>query len=466
MDAKLSLAGRLRPDLLPRLFYAFFLFVVCWQTVHWTKRDIHRYLPKDWTQAHEYDGFEDWLAARYYVDGKNPYAPESLAELKRIGLGHPPTTSFWFIPFARMEKVVAAELFDVCGMILLLVAVYLCAREVGLPAPLTSTIFLYAWMLTTDGLSLHWHLLQVTTYIAFLLSVCWICLRRGREIPAGIALGIAATIKLFPGVLILFLLLARRYRAFVVASAVYGAVALIVTATYGWAVWPQFFHQQHIIAEIWIGSICNASLQGIVLHFKTPMCVASPAGDSTVATVVSAIGIVLLGVAAKLTYPLIKRARYEDPRLIDVPFSLFTVAGVFLNPWIWEHYYLLLIQPAFALGAAALTLYRRTLRDWLDEAGTTKRRMIRDTVLVFVVLGGIAITALAQNTNIYSKKRLEEMWRGEPRHPTPWVHLHMHYTEFMNCLPWVTMLILSFVMAVWCSSVVRDQQRLKSAAGA
>jgi len=40
------------------------------------------------------------------------------------------------------------------------------------------------------------------------------CLRRGQEIPAGLALGMAATIKLFPGVLMLFLLIAGRYRSF------------------------------------------------------------------------------------------------------------------------------------------------------------------------------------------------------------------------------------------------------------
>ncbi len=465
MDAKVSLPGRVRPDLLPRIFYVVFLIVTCWLTVYWMTRDMHRYLPKDWAQAHEYDGLEDWIAAKYYVDGKNPYSPESLAELKRIGLGHPPTTSFWYIPFARarLEKAVVAEVVDLSGMLMLIIEVFLCARAVKLPAPLVSTVLLFAWMFTTDGLALHWHLIQVSTHLAFLLALCWYWLRRGQEIPAGIALGMAATIKLFPGVLMLFLLMARRYRAFAAAAGFYLAVALLMTATYGFAVWPMFLKQQSVIANIWIGSVCNASLQGIFLHIKTPICVANPLGDGTVAIVAAAVGILLLALAARVTYQLTKRARYEDPRLIDVPFSVFSLLAVFLNPWIWEHYYLLLIQPAFVLAAAALTIFRRSLRDWLDEAGITTRRMVRDSVLAFLVLGGILAGVLSLNTNIYAKRRLEELWRGEPRHPTPWVHLHIHIAEFLNCLPWVTMIVLSFVVAVWYSFWVRSQQQGKPA---
>jgi hypothetical protein len=459
MDAKLNLPGRLRPDLLPRVLYVVFLLAVCWQTMHWLRRDVHRYLPKDWTQAHEYDGLEDWFAAKYYTEGKNPYAPESLAELKRIGLGHPPTTSFWFTPFTRMEKSVVAEIFDLGGLLLLLVEIYLCARVVKLPAPVASSVFLFAWMLTTDAMSLHWHLIQVSTHLAFLLFLCWYCLRRGQEIPAGLALGMAATIKLFPGVLMLFLLMARRYRAFAAAAGFYIAVALFMTATYGWAAWPMSVQQQKVIADIWIGSTCNASLQGIVLHTKMPLCVANPPSDPTAAMIGTIIGLVLLAVAAKLTYGLVKRARYEDPRLIDVPYSLFTVVAVFLNPWIWEHYYVMLIQPAFVLAASALTIFRSSLRGWLDEAGVTRRRLIRDSVLAFVVLAGVTISALAQNTNIYSKRRLEELWRGEPHHPTPWVHMQMHIAELLNYLPWVTMVIVSFMVAVWYSSWVRNYGR-------
>jgi hypothetical protein len=39
---------------------------------------------------------------------------------------------------------------------------------------------------------------------------------------------------------------------------------------------------------------------------------------------------------ARLTFRIVKRARYEDPRLIDVSFAAFTAVAVFVNPWIWD----------------------------------------------------------------------------------------------------------------------------------
>jgi hypothetical protein len=458
MDASTtSTHGRLRPDLLPRLLYIAFVVLACWQALHWIQQDIHRYLPKNWAFAHEFDGLEDWLASRFYVAGKNPYSPESLAELKRIGLGHPPTTTFWFIPFGYLEKPIVAEVIDLSTMFLLVVHIFLCARVVRLPAPVASTALIFAWMFTTDGLAMHWHLIQESEQIAFLLVMSWYFLRRGQEIPAGIALGMGATIKLFPGVLMLFLLMARRYRAFAAAVAVYVGIALFMTATYGFSAWTLSFQQQSVLARIWVGSVCNASLQSLVLRIKTPVCVGSGPGDASTTVIASIVGVLLLALAARLTYPLVKRARSEDPRLIDVPYSVFTVLATFLNPWIWEHYYLILIQPVFVLAAAALTIFRSSLRGWLDEAGITTRRLVRDSVLAFLVLGGIAASAAALSTSIYAKRRLEELWRGIPKNPTPWVHLHLHIAEILNFLPWVTMVVLSFVMAAWYGAWARSR---------
>src|SRR5438309_160205 len=55
-----------------------------------------------WKQ-YPWDGKVDWIAARAYVEHRNPYSPEELKKVKLDGLGHPPTTSFWWLPFAHYE---------------------------------------------------------------------------------------------------------------------------------------------------------------------------------------------------------------------------------------------------------------------------------------------------------------------------------------------------------------------------
>jgi hypothetical protein len=444
--------GRWRPDLLVRIAYVLFVLATCWLVIHWLQGSINNYLPKDWSRAHEYDGLEDWLAARFYLAGKNPYTPASLAQLNRIGLGHPPTTGFWFIPLGYLTKAIVAEVVDLTTWFLLVVHLYLCARAVKVPAPIAVTALIFAWVFTTDGLSMHWHAIQLSEQIAFLLVLGWLYLRAGREVPAGIALGLAATLKLFPGVLILFLLLARRYRAFVIAGAVYVGVAAFMTATYGFSAWPLFLEEQSGISHVWVGSIRNASLHGIVLRLLSPICVASVLGSTRGAVISAFGGVLLLALGVRVSYQTVKRARYENPRLIDLPFAMFTLLAVFVNPWIWEHYSVLLIQPTFVLVAAVLRTFSRSLRGWLDQA-LPGRGVIQDGSVLLLVLGAVAVSAFTLRLNIFAKMALEDIWRHQP---SPWYHRQLHLMEILNWLPWVTMVIVSLFTA-WYLAPGRGQ---------
>ncbi|HEY2902545.1 MAG TPA: glycosyltransferase family 87 protein [Polyangia bacterium] len=441
--------GRWRPDSLRRIAYIVFLFTAAALTTHWIQQSIHHYLPKDWAQAHEYDGLEDWMIARLYLQGKNPYTPASLAELKRFVIGHPPTTAFWYIPMGFFEKPVAAELMDLSTWLLLLLHLYLCARELKFPAPIALTALVFGWMFTTDGMTMHWHAIQISEQIAFPLTVCWLYLRREREIPAGIALGVAATFKLFPGILMLLLLFARRYRAFVASVAVYLSIAAFMTATYGLSAWPMFLKLQQPITRNWLGSIRNASLQGIILRLTSPICVGSVVPNRLASIISAVIGLALLAAAAWLARPAVKASANGRPQQIDLPYALFTVLAVFLNPWIWEHYYVLMIQPAFVLVDNLLRVLRDSWRRWLDEDEKTPERvLLRDGAAFLSVTAALLAIAVILKMDVYEKINLEAIWRGRQ---TPWYHFHLHLTETLNWLPWVLLLGACY-FAVWYQS--------------
>jgi hypothetical protein len=372
------------------------------------------------------------MVARLYLDGENPYTPSSLKQLKRSVIGHPPTTAFWYIPLGYFEKAIAAELMDLSTWLLLLLHLYLCARELKFPAPVALTVLIFGWMFTTDGMTMHWHAIQISEQIAFPLTLCWIYLRRRREIAAGMALGVAATFKLFPGVVMVFLLAARRYRAFAAAAAVYLAIAAFMTATYGLAAWPMFLKLQDGIARGWAGTLRNASLQGIVLRALSPACKGTPQPTALTTVVVSVLGLALVVLAGVLSWRALKAARSGDPRQIDLPFALITVVATFLNPWIWEHYYVLMIQPAFVLVASLYGAFRRTLRAWLDEE-TPGRVLFKDGAAFFFVGLGLAVIAVILKTNMYATVLMQAIWRQ--RQP-PWDHRQFHLVEVLNWLPW------------------------------
>ena len=79
--------------------------------------------------SYPWDGKVDWLAARAFLAGKNPYSPQELAAVKLDGLGHPPTTSFWFIPLALLDMQMMSKVLGTLSILMLLAQCWLVARE-------------------------------------------------------------------------------------------------------------------------------------------------------------------------------------------------------------------------------------------------------------------------------------------------------------------------------------------------
>jgi hypothetical protein len=73
---------------------------------------------------------------------------------------------------------------------------------------------------------------QVSLLILFLLAAALWFLQRGKEIPAGALVGLATAVKLTPGILVIYFLVARKYKA---AAAAAGAGILALAVSVGGA---------------------------------------------------------------------------------------------------------------------------------------------------------------------------------------------------------------------------------------
>ena len=437
-------AGRVRPQALVRLLHLAFWLLTIVLVLRWGYEAMPRYLPKDWSKAHEFDGLVDWKAAKLFLEGRSPFSPDSLKEMHVVGFGHPPTTAFWFIPFAHFEKATAAELIALASWLFLAIHLYVCAKEFRFPAPIALTVLLFGWALTTEGFVMHWHAIQLSEHIAFPLVLSWAYLRRRKDISSGIALGIAATVKLFPGVIMVFLLFARRFRAFFAASALFVAVGAFMTLTFGVDSWKLFLTQQGPMAHDWMGSPRNGSLQGVIMHAFDPLCVGPAYPSARASYLASAAGIVLLVIAGFVSRGNLRRARLSDPRAIDQPLALFTVLAVWVNPWIWEHYWVFLIQPAFVVADGFWSLLRATFRAWLDEHVRTSSLLTTGGIVGVAGLGLAAIARLLGTQDVRTE-RLIELWFSTH---DPWVHRQLHLHEVFNWLPWPLMIALCLLCAL------------------
>jgi len=419
----------------------------------------------------------DWAAARLFLEHKSPYTEESLATmgLQNYGFGHPPTTSFWFIPFAKFNYPLMAEVVAVLTMLALLFHIIICAQELQLPAKTGFVLLAFGLTLRTTWMGEHLILVQVSEIIAFLFVLSWYLLRRRREIEAGITLGIACSFKLFPGVLVLFLLLTRRFRGVAAACLTYGAIAAYMTTGYGWQAWKDFFRQQGPIASYWMGHIRNASLHGIIVRLFRPLC-ERPADDAQALTIIGELrklpsvppipGARWATVASLVLLAFcwwISRRDASRTATLDVPYALFGTMAVFVNPWIWEHYAALLIMPLFVLIAGALQRCKEVVRIVADRGGP-RRSLTSILVELFVLSAAVVALFSLLSMNGHTKSVVyDQYWalrKADEAIPAG-LHARLHYYEVLNWLPWVV------AVAGLSSLTVFDRKRysLQTAAG-
>ena len=294
------------------------------------------------------DGQTDWALARAFVAGDNPYTPQGLARHHVVDGGrvaHPPTCALWFLPLAGLPLERLNQSWGV--FIIALLAAQLVLACAALRLPLAGAFgFLAATVILLQGWFIqHLAIAQTSALVAFLLVLGWWSLRRGHDRTGGAAVGLACTLKLFPGALLVFLLVTRRWRALAAAGAAYLAVAAVVTARFGLSCWWLFAAQSERVHP-WLGKRYNASLEAVLLRLTHP-----GAADAPVDGWVPAVYPYLLAALLGVTLGLVGR-RAHEPRGWDLSFALIAVVGAYLNPWVWGHYEVLLAWPALLAGAA------------------------------------------------------------------------------------------------------------------
>jgi hypothetical protein len=432
--------SRFRPSLTSRLLYVLLVIVAMVLGVELLQAALPKYIPWDWARAHDLDALIDWKAARLAFQGKSPYTPEGLRYIGATIMGHPPTTSFWFLPLAEMEKATAAELVSLAVWFGLVIHVFLCARELKYPAPVPLTVLVCGAVLSTTWMVHHFHVIQLSEHIAFAYVVSWYYLRRGREIPAGIALGAAASLKLFPGLLFVMLLMGRRWKAFIAATATFLAILGVMLKFFGVQGWILFFEQSKPTADDWIGYVRNGSIHGIISRIGMPICTGDSIPSRTTTLVALAVSVVILAAAIWLCWKPLKKST-TDWKSIDLPFALFTLLSVFLNAWAWEHYYVLIIHPMFVMGAEFWRYFLVGFRRW-SEQRASHWALVRTTLIAGTSAGSLVLLVKLLSYNMWTKERLVSMYT---RTKGDWYHSKLHLLEVINWLPWVIALVVCMI---------------------
>ena len=376
----------------------------------------------------------DLATARAYLEHYSPFTPEGavrsgVAVWGPSGNGHPPSTSFWALPLADLEPPVASAVLGSVTMLLLLIE--LCSTLLTLGCP---SAFVTAWaalgfilgcsFMTTS----HFAAGQLSGAIGFLYFLAWRAGRgRGGDGRAGVALGAACSMKLFPGVVVLMFLAARRWRAVIAAGATYVAIAGIMTARFGLQSWARFFSQQAEVAKIWMNSIENQSLHGIVQHAFRPVCAVHGPISPLAMAISIALSLGLIGVAMWWSRG---DGQARPPSSFDARFGLFVVLSVVTSQWTWEHYTIIYALPVAILAAELVKAWRRA-------AGRPGSR-ISFAAMAALLAGIVASWRIDMLTKIRLQASVHAGNRAD--------HLRLHVYDFLGWGPGLVLLACFFVV--------------------
>jgi hypothetical protein len=401
-------------------------------------------LPEVLRRLHErpWDGKVDWWAARLWWDGIDAYSKVGLDKIQSEGVGHPPTTSFYALPLALLPLSWMSPILGSIVLGLFFVEALLLGRELKGPVPWATAMLLLGILVNAPFMLYHLGIAQMSGLIGFLFFLGWRALRRNQDLWAGLWLGFACTMKLFPGLVVLLLVLMRRWRAVFTAAAVWLVVAIVMTSRFGLQSWSEFAASEPRIVDYWIGHASNASLQGVMLRILHPACQGQSMSDPKASALAAGASLLLLGLFVWLSWPILKKSgpKASPGESIDLPFALFVLLAMMSNPFYFEHYNLLLLLP-FALAAAAL---RRASGAGLPRWATVG--------LALGLLGAAACLSTPPNLArvlLFNARRSER------------IHLRAHFLEFTTGAPTPLLMVVCALLLWW---MTRRLPRRKAAA--
>lgn len=291
-----------------------------------------------------YDFTFYWTAARQLLDGGSIYSPAQLAgpyaPQGQLGFLYPPPLAAAVIPLAVLfpsDPKAAAWPWLVMGAAILVVSALRLwqAERLGERYPLLAGRG--RWLLLAVAFAFppvigELVLGNVHLLLLGLLTLAWLGVRRGDrrgEWIAGVAVGVAAVVKVFPIVLLLWFLLTRRYRAaagIFVGGAAFALLTLPITGIEPWLQYPTV--------------LANLSAPVDTTDTLAPtVWLAESIGFTAARLIVTAAGLALLAWAA---------LGLDATR----SFAVAVAVSVLIAPAVYHHYLALLVLPLI-LGLSA-----------------------------------------------------------------------------------------------------------------
>jgi len=282
---------------------------------------------------------------RYYFDKAAAYGAAIGAADTTATNAYPPFVAFCLIPIALLPFKRALLLFGIIGLLAAGAGVW--AFFANEDSRTRRDFILAGLLITFSFFPLYYSLYmgQVNALLFLCVALVLYFARRGRPWWAGFFIALAALIKIFPGVLILYFAAKRQFQpviAAIVSAIVLGAVSLTVCYPSVYVTYvSQVLPRQIEGGAFWR----NQGLGGLFARLLTENEYVQPLANSpTLARALAALtGLFVLGAALWL----IARRNRSAPD--DLQFGLLMVATLLALSKSWEYYAVMLLFAYFAI---------------------------------------------------------------------------------------------------------------------
>lgn len=312
------------------------------------------------------DFFQEWASARNCRGGLPVYAPHLetiplyLGNTPRPGRNfievnaHPPVSVLLALPLSGFDYWLAHLIWNLLSMtaLALSIAMIVGALDIGLRSRFWTATGL---LMVSAPMYIHLTMGTLNLVLLFLLTGTWWADRSGRPRWAGILLGLATAIKLFPGFLFVYFLFRQRWQTVAAGVVSFILCNLTAAAILGPNAYREYATDVMPRVTQWRTHWPNSSLSGFSYKLFYPGTKGSRIEPLAYAPSV-AHG--LAGVSCFVVLAIVAAASYRagSPAKADLVYALSLVAMLLVSPVAWEHYFLLLLLP-FALLWQTLTPY-------------------------------------------------------------------------------------------------------------
>ena len=297
--------------------------------------------------------------ANYYVyalgmrKGLNVYTTDLSSLAASIGLDmgywswgtYPPTFILCFEPLSLLSPRAAWWVWAALNVALLSVGLWLLLND---GFDLASGLVLGALAILYAPLTIHFHFAQAQILILTLLILAVHSIRRGREVAAGSSLALAILLKVYPLLLVGYLVVRRRWSVLLYTGLTFGIGLGVTCAFVGVDRTVAFPHAISTLTQQ-VGLPNNVSVASMISRafwhfFSRSNSLADHARRAAV--LASSLGVLILTMWATFNF-------HGEVDENDPAFALWVVAMVLLSPTAWVHYLVLLLLPFGLLAEAA-----------------------------------------------------------------------------------------------------------------